>query len=160
MNLDRLHEIIQSASAQARKGEVVVEETPTAGIAVTHAYFMPHVDEVKPEFERVDLHFVWVVVDKQKAEAAKGELIEILKTYPQPERLAGGPSYIEVGGVIGDQGAALQLFGLGAVLKLWEVITPKTLGFTGAEADQMAGMGFVMISGFQPVAASANTQGG
>ena len=159
MNLDRLHEIVQSTSAQARKGEAVVEEK-TAGIAVTHVYFMPHVDEVKPELERVDLHFVWVVVDKQKAEAAKGELIEILKTYPQPERLAGGPSYIEVGGVIGDQGAALQLFGLGAVLKLWTVLTPKTLGLEGPAADQMAGMGFVMISGWKPVAASANTQGG
>ena len=77
------------------------------------------------------------------------ELIAILKTYPQPERLAGGPSYIEVGGEIGDQGAAFQLFALGKVLGLWDIITPEKLGITGPEANQMAGMGFVMMSGFK-----------
>jgi len=79
----------------------------------------------------------------------RGEIITILKDYPQLERLAGGPSYIEVGGVIGDQGAAFQLFALGEVLGLWKVVTPKILGMDDATARQLAGSGMIMISGFK-----------
>ena len=114
-----------------------------------HIYAMPHEAQAKDGIEKVDCHFIVVGVDKSKAEERKNELIAILKTYPQPERLAGGPSYIEVGGEIGDQGAAFQLFALGKVLGLWDIITPEKLGFTGPEADQMAGRGFVMMSGFR-----------
>ncbi len=64
------------------------------------------------------------------------------------ERMAGGPSYIELGAWIGDQGLALRLIGLGAYARRWEVISPATLGFEpGPEADELAGGGFVMASG-------------
>ena len=75
--------------------------------------------------------------------------MEILRGYPEPERLAGGPSYIEIGGVLGDQQEAFLLFALGKVLGLWSVITPATLGFEGPEADQLAGAGMVNMSGFK-----------
>lgn len=89
-------------------------------------------------------------VDRAKAESYREPLIGLLNAYPDPAQLAGGPSYIHVGGVIGDQGAAFCLFALGQVLGLWTVITPATMGFTGAEARDMAGAGFVMISGYRP----------
>jgi hypothetical protein len=92
-----------------------------------------------------------VCVDQKKAQENKQNLIDILNTYPDPERLKGGPSYIEVGGVIGDQGTAFALFALGKVLGLWNVITPKTLGITGEQAREMAGMGFIMISGYEVI---------
>lgn len=34
-------------------------------------------------------------------------------------------------------------------LDLWTVITPEALGIVGEEAQKLAGMGMVMISGFE-----------
>ncbi len=165
MNLKRLYEILRATTVQLRKGEEI-EGDPELVKAVknlkegddasklpggsVHIYAMPHESQVKSSIEKVDCHFITVGVDKAKAEQYKDELIAILKTYPQPERLAGGPSYIEVGAVIGDQGAAFMLFALGKVLGLWDVITPEKLGITGPPADQLAGSGLVMMSGFNP----------
>jgi len=59
------------------------------------------------------------------------------------ERLQGGPSYIELGAWIGDQGRAIKLIGLGGALGLWDVITPQTLGVTGDEAGKLMGMGML-----------------
>ncbi|MBU6431427.1 MAG: hypothetical protein KGJ58_04075 [Patescibacteria group bacterium] len=162
MKLGRLCQILRETTAQLRKGEEI-EGDPKLVDAVnfkegdnldklpggSHIYAMPHESQAKDGIEKVDLHFIVVGVDKAKAEQYKDELVAILKTYPQPERLAGGLSYIEVGGEIGDQGAVFQLFALGKVLGLWDVITPEKLGITGPEANQMAGMGFVMMSGFK-----------
>lgn len=164
MNLNRLYQILRETTAQLRKGEEIegdpqlvdavknfkegdnIDKLPGGSV---HIYAMPHESQAKNGIEKVDIHFIVVGVDKSKSEQYKDEIIAILKTYPRPERLAGGPSYIEVGGEIGDQGAALRLFALGKVLGLWDIITPEKLGFTGAKASQMAGSGFVMMSGFK-----------
>lgn len=71
------------------------------------------------------------------------------KGYYQDEpldRLAQGPSYIELGGWIGDQGLAMAFMALGKILGLWDIVTPATLGIEGDQAQQMMGMGFVMIA--------------
>lgn len=57
-------------------------------------------------------------------------------------------SYLEVGGWIGDQGAALMLMGLGSILGLWKLLTPYTV--LGSKlpkevAMQAAGAGYVSI---------------
>jgi hypothetical protein len=158
MDLSKLYEILSETTIQLRKGEEIegspelVEQIkrgdhPTAG-GVAEIYMMPHASEAKPELKKIDLEFLVIGVDKHAAERRKAELINILNSYPEPDRLAGGPSYIEVGGVIGDQGAAFQLFALGQVLGIWNVITPASMGITGAEARRLAGSGFVMISGY------------
>jgi hypothetical protein len=146
MDITRLHEILNKCTIQLRKGDVV-EQTDNA----THIYGMPHVSEVKddPEIETVDMELLAIGVRKTVAENHKAGLLDLLKTYPQPDRLAAGPSYIEVGAEIGDQGAAFQLFALGKVLGFWDVITPATLGITGPEAHELAGRGMVMCSGFK-----------
>jgi len=143
MDLDRLDQILDEVSILLRKGEVVERHG-----GVTEIYAMPHTSEA-PSLEKVDCHFIDVGVDKDKAEKYRDELISILKTYPNPERLEGGPSYIEVGGIIGSQDRALQLFAVGEVLKFWKVVTPEKLGITGAKANMLAGSGLVMISGFK-----------
>lgn len=150
MDLDRLYHILSETTVQLRKGPEVERER-VGPVDVTHVYAMPHVSEASGRFgEIVDCVFVMIGVDTQKAERHKAELIQILDDYPDPDRLAGGPSYIELGGVIGDQGAAFQLFALGQALKLWTVITPKTLGITDeAEARNLAGGGLVMMSGYR-----------
>jgi hypothetical protein len=60
-----------------------------------------------------------------------------------------GPSYIHAGAVFLSQDNAFQLFALGQVLGLWQIITPETFGITGDDASELAGSGFVMIDGFR-----------
>ena len=148
MDLKRLHEILAETTVQLRKGEEV-SSSEENGIKVVHVMAMVHESEAPREIEMVDLEFLMIGVDKEKAEARREEFISILESFPDPDTLAKGPSYIEVGGIIGDQGAAFQMFALGEVLGLWSVITPKTFGFEGQEAVDMAGKGYIMISGFK-----------
>jgi hypothetical protein len=148
MNLERLYKILEYTTVQLRKGEPVTH-TVVGPLAVTTIDNMPHESEAMPSLELVDMEMLTIGVDKDEAAKLKPELITILDTYPKPERLAAGPSYIEVGAEIGDQGAAFQLFALGQVLGLWKVITPKVLGFEGAEAREFAGRGLIMISGYK-----------
>jgi len=53
--------------------------------------------------------------------------------------------YMEIGGWIGDQGLAMQLMGLGSILGLWQLLTPKIFGMDGDMAMQLAGMGMITI---------------
>lgn len=155
MNLNRLHEILGKTTIQLRKGEAV-EGSPhlveqfnkgeeLTGGGVLEINVSPPVSAARPDLEMVDVEFIVIGVDKARAEQHREELIGILREYP---RLKEGPSCIEVGAVIGDQGAAFQLFALGQVLGFWKVITPAFFGFEGAKARQMAGNGLVMITGF------------
>ena len=146
MNLERLYEILSETTNQYRKGPEVTKEI-TENLEVTHVFAMPPVDEAPETDVMVDVHFMQIAVNKEKAEKVRDELNEILDTYPDSDRLAGGPSYIEVGGVLGSQTGAFQLFALGEALGLWDVITPAKLGIEGEMADQLAGGGMVMISG-------------
>ncbi len=172
MNIDRLYKILSETTVQLRKGEEIegdpqlvdaiknfkkgdgVDKLPGGSV---HIYAMPHESQTNDGIEKVDCHFITVGVDKAKAEAHKAELVAILKEWPSEAwgspvpKLEEGPSYIHVGGVIGDQGAAFQLFALGKVLGLWDIVTPAKFGITGPEASQMAGNGFVMMSGFRVV---------
>jgi len=148
MNLKRLYEILGETTVQLRKGDVVRHERHT-NLDVITIDAMPHESEARPDIEKIDMEMLVIGVDRAKAQQHRDELVSILREYPEPERLANGPSYIEVGAVIGDQGAAFQLFALGQVLDFWQVITPTKLGLTGETAMEAAGRGFIMISGFR-----------
>ncbi len=106
--------------------------------------------------EKVDCHFMVVGVNKPRALEIKDELLKILAEWPSQAwgssvpKLQEGPSYIHVGGVVGDQGAAFQLFALGQVLGFWNVLIPEKFGITGVQANELAGSGFVYIDGFNP----------
>ena len=154
MDLPRLHEILRQTTIQLRKGGEV-EERMVDGVEVVDVYAMPPVHAARPDVELIDVEFITIGVDKGKAETQRDSLVGILRTYPDPQRLAQGPSYIEVGAELGDQGLALQLFALGKALGLWDIITPASLGFSGDEARDLAGRGFVMITGFLPLASTA-----
>jgi hypothetical protein len=150
MKIDRLYEILDATTAQYRKGPEIIERRE-GPLEVVEVFAMPHIDEVfaRDDIVKVDVHFMVIGVDAAKAAAYRDELIEMLRSYPQPDRLAGGPSYIEMGAAVGDQGAALRLFALGQVLKFWSVVTPAAFGLKGKDADDMAGVGYVMITGWR-----------
>lgn len=168
MDKQSLYQILHETTVSLRKGEEVEGDAHLVeavrqgkdlsnmpGGAV-HIYAMPHVTAAPDSIEKVDCHFIVIGVDKQKAEAHRAELLDLLKSWPTEAwgapvpKLEEGPSYIHVGGVIDSQEAAFQLFALGQVLGLWRVVTPATLGITGNDANIMAGMGMVMISGYKP----------
>jgi hypothetical protein len=153
MNISRLHEILAETTLQLRRGAEVEERIEPSGLRVKEIYGMPHESEAIPTLEKVDVAFITIGVDRKAAEERKAELLALLNEYPDPEELAGGPSYISVGATIGDQGAAFQLFALGKVLGLWDVITPKSLGIDDPEtARRMAGAGYVMCTGYRKAA--------
>lgn len=54
-------------------------------------------------------------------------------------------SYLEIGAWIGDQGYALMLMGLGSILGLWHLMTPRVLGFPEDMAMKLAGAGMISI---------------
>ena len=54
-------------------------------------------------------------------------------------------SYLELGGWIGDQGLALSLMGLGHLLGLWKVMTPRMLDLPDDLVLRMAESGMVLI---------------
>ena len=145
MDLKRLGEILYETTREYRKG-AVVERSAGAVMDVSEVYIMPHVSEAPDTHQLVDCEFLEIGVDKTKAERLKPDLIEVLKGYPEMDRFIGGPSYIEVGGVLGDQSAAFRLFALMKVLGLGDLITPATFGFKGQEARDAAGSGFIMIA--------------
>lgn len=129
MNFDRLYKILGETVIFVQKG--VTQDNQDSDLAV------------------VNLHFHDAIVSKGKLEEYATELRQIISQWSFRSTLARGPSFIEVGAELGDQGAALQLFAAGQVLGLWKVITPEFLGFEGAEAKNMAGRGMVMISGLK-----------
>ena len=151
MDTKRLYEILADCTVQLRKGPPISgKQLP--GVDVVEVYMMPDESEAPADMFKLDLPFLVIGVDLERAGSRKDELLDVLSSYPNPESLAGGPSYIEVGAEIGDQGAAFQLFALGKALDLWDVITPETLGFSGEEARAMAGQGFVMMTGHKVAA--------
>jgi hypothetical protein len=152
VDIDLLWDVVQDTTAEFRKGATVTTDNRVEGLEVKHLYAMPHADQIPPHLDAVDVHFEIVGVDKERATARRDELLSVLREWPDG-RLAQGPSYIEAGGVLGDQGIALRLYALGQVLELWDVITPERMGMSGEAAEQAAGAGYVMVTGFRdPVA--------
>lgn len=74
-------------------------------------------------------------------EFSHGEFIDL-----SWEAFQAGPSYIQLGAWIGDQGRAIKLIALGGNLGLWDVITPSALGLGGDEASKLLGMGMLFPS--------------
>jgi hypothetical protein len=110
-----------------------------------------------PEGHTADVHFFKVAaandpdpeVFKQLTREHKGAFAEC-DPFDGNEH-----NYIELGGWLGDQGMALLYMGLGSVLGLFTLLTPKSVlgdAIDDAFANQLAGIGMVAIKA-KPMAA-------
>ena len=84
-----------------------------------------------------------------KGEPSRDEFLRLVREEC-PSLLDGAEhSYIEIGGMVGDQGEALVLMGAGAVLGAWTLRTPRSvfgkLGLTADMLMNLAGQGLVTI---------------
>jgi hypothetical protein len=98
-------------------------------------------------FHTADVFFFKVAAKPSANAAAMRELVKA----EFPHWLDGREhSYLETAGDIGDQGMALTAMGLGAVLGLWSLLTPRMLPIPEDLRAQMAGMGMVTIQAPPP----------
>lgn len=122
--------------------EHAVRGTCNCGKCVDH----PSVDS-QPEGHTAELVFFQVAnnggdADKLKSlvrAAKEGEFCSVDVLDGQEH------GYVELGGWIGDQGLAMMLMGLGTVLGLWSLHTPKMLGLPRDMELQLASMGMLSI---------------
>jgi hypothetical protein len=143
---------IDAATQVFRRGEVVTK-SQAGPLTVVSIEDYP----AKPiDRELVDVHFFSVGFTEAAPTWSHRRFFDYLVNNPigeftnmVREQWEGGPSYITVGGWIGSQELALRLFALGQAHQIWTVVTPERLGFTGADADRMAGNGLVMSAGFK-----------
>ena len=145
MDLEFLYRILKETTVPLRKGEIQTERI-VGNVKVIEYYGMPHVNE-RQNLEKVDMHYIVVGVDKEKADLYRREFIRVIKTYPDLNRFREGLSYIEIGGIVDSQEAALQLMALGKVLGLWNIMTPEKMGAPTDMRDELAGRGFILITG-------------
>lgn len=100
--------------------------------------------EKQPGGHTVDLTFFKVALAE---EADKQEFEKIVRSE-FPQYFDGKEhSYLEVGGDIGDQDAALMLIGAGHLFGIWQALSPSTMmPFLDEQMkQQMAGMGMVSL---------------
>jgi hypothetical protein len=149
MDSTTFFQAVKAATNIYRKGEPVIERK-VGDLLVPEIYAYPSLDAKHDGAPLFDVHFVLVDVDPVKAQALKEQFLAWLRTYPQPERLAGGPSYSEFASIAQiEQATCFRIFALGAFFDLWKIITPERMGFTGQLAHDMAEDGYVMITGYR-----------
>jgi hypothetical protein len=144
-----LQDYVARSTCVYRKGDVVKTEG-----AVTTIDAFPALPEGLDT--AVDCHFVHVSFTEALAELSHREFYDLILSAKEGvfqlmnlSDWAKGPSYIAIGAWIGDQTVALQFMACVHAHGLGNIITPGRLGISGAMADQMAGSGYVMLTGLQ-----------
>jgi hypothetical protein len=136
--------------SQHQVGNIPVVEImgfPETPEHVEHSEF----SQTPPDVARANVHFVEIAPtmlfpDREELIAAvRGALGQGEWATMTAEDLAGGPSYIALGGWLGSQDLALMLIGAVELAGIAKAVTPEVLGLTGEMAHTMAGNGFVML---------------
>lgn len=110
----------------------------------------PEPEKHQPTGHTADLIFFQVAArNNPDPEQLKKLLREHQSEYGSCDLLDGKEhSYLQVGGFVGEQGLALMLMGLGSLLGLWKLLTPRSV--MGKLIDEemvhkLAGAGYITI---------------
>ncbi len=112
----------------------------------------------QPTGHTADLIFFKVALKPDAdLEKIKAEFLDALENAWQ-----GGNehSYLEIGAEVGDQGLALMTMGLGKILGVWQLLTPRSVlgdAITEEMAQRLAGQGMVTIMSYPGPEAPAPT---
>lgn len=154
-----IREIIQSTCATFRKGsDLIINGDPAsdeqrkelethgtvAGGGVVEMFGMPPTSSAPDNLTMIDVHFLMIGVDVEKARELQPDFVAWLKDNV-PNWIEGEISYIQMGGIVEDQQCALCIFAIGEALGMWRVLTPARMGIPEPLRDMMAGNGFVSI---------------
>jgi len=133
-NFDQiLNQILQDSTRVYRKGKAV-ERKQVGDIDVTELFGYKHTSKAPAgkNYDKVDMIFVDVVVDRAKAEQYRHDFTLIVGDYLRQSFLdsymhAGGLSYTKLASELEQEGA-LRLMALGKTLRMWNVVSSKTSG--------------------------------
>lgn len=132
----------------SKLGEYVMAHTERGACRCGHCCDAPeNPEEHQPNGHTVDLFFFEV---SKRGGPDPDQMRELVQEHEgvhnEVDLFDGGEhGYMELGGWIGDQGLAMQMMGLGALLGLWKVFQPRLLGIPDDLAQTMAGQGMVVI---------------
>lgn len=145
--MNTVHDIVRGCSFEFRKGEPIT--TRIIGIVeVVEVFAMPHINDAPGHLEQVDVHFMWIGVDRDKALLHEQDLVAILE--PHRPLLERGPSFMTIAQEFEvEQDVALSLMAVGQVLGFWSVMTPAVFRLKGEMADRAAAAGYVLINGYR-----------
>lgn len=148
MNVQAIYRILGDCCAPFRKGEIETREQVGPMEVVTINAF-PAASEVNMDGTHmmVDCHFITIGVHLKLAIQHRQEFIDAIDD--DADMLGGGPSYITLGGMLGDQTAAFCFMAVGQALGLWRVVTPAKLHLPEDMHERAAGLGYIMISGYR-----------
>lgn len=153
-----VRDLLEATTFVYRKTPAVVEKTAGA-VRVTEVWVdTPEIsgdNAPSPDtHDLVDVHFFVVAINRQAAKDARDDFVALMDELGLPEGSAGAITYIALGGLVGDQGAAMQLMALGQVLGAWEVLTPERIlpGIDPERASEIAGNGGVLTTGYNRAA--------
>lgn len=152
-HMDELIHYVQTATVAYRKGDVVKEEVVEDIKVVTIDNFPAEPEEAKT----VDCHFITVGATEALGEHTPASFYGLVLANEHngifapmtAEDWARGPSYIAIGGWLGDQTLALQFMALAELHGMGKVVIPSMLGLTGEKADAAAGSGYVLLTGLK-----------
>ena len=142
-------------------GDAVVSQREVNGVAVTEVMGYPEAPadtepgtftDTPPDRVRANVHFVEIAPgpdfpDREELIAAVRDALGEgeFGVSMGADDLAGGPSFIALGGWLGSQDLALMLIGAVELAGIAPAITPAALGISGEGADNLAGNGLVML---------------
>lgn len=148
MDKARLMVVLRDSTCLISKGDSTRRVLP--GIPVLlWGLMLSAADPEVAQLDQVDCQLITVGVNREQAEKHRAEFIGFLESYPEPKRLADGPTYKHLASIVGDDMTALRVFGLGQTLGLWNVVLPNQLGVDPEIADDAAELGMVVTTGYQ-----------
>lgn len=143
-----LQKYVQDSTVVFRKGDVIKADE--------HSITIDAFPEQPESKQTVDLHFVTVGFTEKAPVLTAQQFYDLIEASAEgdfgtmtTDRLKQGPSYIELGGWLGDQTLAFRFMALGQLHGLWEIVTPERMGIPEPAASQLAGSGFIMITGLK-----------
>jgi hypothetical protein len=148
MDKQRLMEVLNDSTCIISKGEPTQRKLP--GISLLLWGLMVPMSDARVEaLAKVDCQFLTVGVNVEQAEKHRADFMAFLDEYPEPNKLADGPTYKHLASVVGDELTALRIFGLGQVLGVWDVLLPNNLGIPQELVDEAADLGLIVTTGYQ-----------